>query len=109
MFFMSYLLCVFYYTALHKSKDWPLVLFLIGMFIIIISSFFYSKKVMISTVIGYSIGFIFSILFNKDGIDPGGGRTNNAWIIWTYTFLIIILIGVVWEIIDKLKRRNEIN
>lgn len=108
-YFMSYLLCVSYYTSHHISKDWPLVLFLFGMFIVIICSFFNLKKVMIFTVVGYIVGFVFGIWFNKDGIDPGGGRTNNAWIIWTYSFLLIILIGVVGEIIDKLKRRNEIN
>jgi len=30
-------------------------------------------------------------LFNKDGIDPGGGRTNNAWIIRTFSYLEIVL------------------
>ena len=34
------------------------------------------------TIVGYIGEFILAMLFNTDGIDQGGGRTNNGWIIW---------------------------
>lgn len=54
-----------------------------------LASFLHYKKIILSTVAGYIIGFICSMIYNKDGIDPGGGRTNNAWK------------GIIWELIDK--------
>ena len=32
----------------------------------------------ITTISGYLAGFILGMVLNTDGIDPGGGRTNNA-------------------------------
>lgn len=63
----------------------------------------------VSTVAGYIIGFICSMIFNKDGIDPGGGSTNNAWIIWSIVFLVIIISGIIWELIDKTIKNNSHN
>ncbi|WP_313183785.1 hypothetical protein [Lacrimispora sp.] len=108
-YFISYLLCQYGFITLHNSKEWPLVLFLFGYVIILIGSFFYLKKLMVSTVAGYIIGFLCGIMFNKDGMDPGGGRTNNAWLIWTFSFLGIVIIGIIWEIIDKCIKSNGYN
>lgn len=108
-YFISYLFCQRGFTFFHKSKEWPLDLFLFGFAIIIIASCFYFKKVMVSTVAGYIIGYICAIIFNKDGRDPGGGRTNNAWIIWLISFLVIVIIGITWEVIDKRVKSNRHN
>lgn len=94
-YFVSYLLCQHGFIILHNSNEWPLVLFLFGFVIVLIASCCYLKKVMVSTVVGYIIGFICGIMFNKDGMDPGDGRTNNAWVIWTFSFLGIVIIGII--------------
>lgn len=52
---------------------------------------------------GYIFGFILGAIFNTDGLDPGGGRTNNFWIIWTSGLLLCIVSGFVADIALKLK------
>ncbi|MDR2996364.1 MAG: hypothetical protein LBV11_21610 [Bacillus cereus] len=103
VYFISCLFLLYqpHFTIFHNSKDWALILFLFGFFIILIAGCFYLKKVMVSAVAGYIIGFMCGIIFNKDGLDSGGGKTNNWWIIWTIPFLAIIMTGIIWEIIDK--------
>ena len=77
---------------------WPFYLFVFGVIVIAVAALTYSRKVMIFVPAGYIIGFLSAGLFNKDGFDPGGGLTNNGWIIWTVTLLAIILAGVAWEV-----------
>ena len=101
MYFISFLLCQHDFFVVQKSEQWPIILFLFGITIIIISSLFYLKKTMVFTVSGYIFGYLFAKILNKNGIDPGGGRTNNLWMIWLISFLIIIIIGIIWEIIDR--------
>ena len=50
------------------------------------------------------IGFAAGAIFQTNGTDPGGGRTNNLWIIWTVAFIGIIIVSVVLELILKKKR-----
>jgi len=62
---------------------------------------------MICTVGAYIIGFMLGILFNIDSLDQGGGRLNNAWIIWTISFVVIIFIGVIWEMVSSLMKKRK--
>lgn len=103
-YLITYLLC-----RRAFSKEWAWVLFLFGFAIILIASCFYLKKVMVFTVFGYIIGFLSGLIFNKDGRDIGGARTNNAWLIWTIVFLVIVTIGIIWEIINKRIKSNRDN
>ena len=107
LLFVCFLLCRYHFLHLHGMEEWPVNLFVFGMSVIIVSAIFDSRKVMIFTSVGYIIGFAFGILFNADSFDAGGGRLNNAWIIWTVSFLILIVIGVVWEIIAKMRIRHR--
>jgi hypothetical protein len=82
-------------------KSWPLYIFVFGLIAIVIAALTLSRKVMICVPVGYMIGFLSAWLFNTDGVDPGGGLLNDGWIIWTVSFLAIILVGIVWELIKK--------
>ena len=106
LLFVCFILCRYFFYTLHGMASWPFYLFIFGIVVIIVATFFASRKIMICTPIGYIIGFAFGMFFNTDSPDPGGGRLNNAWIIWTVTFLILITIGVVLELITrKIKRK----
>lgn len=50
-------------------------------------------------IVGYIGGFILGMLFNTDGIDQGGGRINNGWIILGIAFIVSILAGIILEFI----------
>ncbi|MEY8356373.1 hypothetical protein AALB39_23905 [Lachnospiraceae bacterium 54-53] len=79
-FLMGFLLCRYVFPDLHGMKEWPFLLFMAGLITIIIAAIFSARKVMVLTIIGYIGGFVLGMLFDVDGTDPGGGRTNNAWI-----------------------------
>ncbi len=93
-----YWLCRFGFFEMHGMKQWPNLLALIGGVIILIAVMFGKRITSASTVIGYLLGFILALLFNTDGLDPGGGRTNNAWLIWGMVFIVAILIGIIMDI-----------
>jgi len=58
------------------------------------------------TIVGYIGGFVLAMLFNTDGIDQGGGRTNNGWIIWGIVFIVSILVGIILEFTGKHSHKN---
>lgn len=62
-----------------------------------------------AAVVGYVVGFILAMIFNTDAVDPGGGRTNNAWIIWGTVFILSILIAVIWGFISKQRHEKEVH
>lgn len=100
-----FLLCRYSFFSMHGMKQWPLDLFIVGLIVIVIASVLNSRKVLACTVIGYIGGFALGMIFNTDGVDQGGGATNNAWIIWTLSFIAIIIISVFWELVSRHKKK----
>jgi len=78
---ISYWLCRYTFFEMHGMKQWPNLLAILSIAILVIATIFGNRIISATTVIGYMGGFILAMTFNTDGIDPGGGRTNNAWII----------------------------
>jgi len=99
--FVSFLLCRYVLLGLHGMKQWPVIMFLFGLIFIVIAAIFDGRKVMICTVAGYIGGFVLGMLFNNYGVDQGGGRTSNAWKIWTVSFIVIMIAGILWQLLDK--------
>ena len=62
------------------------------------------KYVPAAASIAYMLAFLIGVLFQTDGVDPGGGRTNNLWIIWTVVFIGMIFISVCFELLIKKKK-----
>lgn len=93
------------FLVLYNNTDWPIVMLLLGLVVICIASFPSAKRVIVCTVAGYVVSFIIGILFNReyDFIADGVVQSRNytAWQIWTISFVIVILIGVIWEIINN--------
>jgi len=104
---ICFLLCRYAFFWLHGMKQWPFALFVCGLITIIIGAIFGGRKIMICTVIAYIFGFMLGMLFNMDILDQGDGRLNNAWIIWTISFAIIIFIGVIWELVSRRMKKKK--
>ena len=102
--FAGFLLCRFAFFGLHGMKEWPLDLLLAGLVVVTISLI--TKKQMIAwfTSAGYLLGFFVGVLFHSEGFDPGGGRTDNLWILWTVTFMVCIVAGAITETVMKWRR-----
>lgn len=101
---ISYLVFRYPLFYAHGMKDWPLILAVAAIVITGISIIRKNHIVPVFTVSGYIIGFAAGVLLQRDGLDPGGGVTNNLWIIWTTTMLCFVLLGVIVAIIQRRKR-----
>lgn len=89
--------------------QWTNILTIVSLTIIIIASLLGRRISAIATVLGYIGGFALPMLFNSDGVDPGGGRWNNAWIIWILVYIIIILGGFIIDYIMHKRGMNNAN
>lgn len=100
----GFLLCRFAFFGLHGMKEWPLDLLLAGLVVITMSLL--TKKQIIAwfTAAGYLAGFFVGVLFHREGFDPGGGRTDNLWILWTVAFMVCIVAGAITQTAMKWRR-----
>lgn len=98
---ISYLVCRFGLFSLHGMKDWPNILFAVGMVMLLISLAPGMHFLGIGTAVGYLLGFLIGFVFQSDGFDPGGGRTNNLWKIWMFGYLTVLLIGLMIDLFRK--------
>lgn len=104
---ISYWLSRFVFFEMHGMKDWPNLMALVSIIIIIIAYLAGKRMISLMTVLGYMGGFILAMIFNRDGLDPGGGRTNNAWIIWVIVLFVCLLIGLISEVFLKRKAHKQ--
>jgi hypothetical protein len=102
---ISYWLCRYTFFKIHGMKGWPNLLAIISIFVLVIATILGKRILSAATVIGYMGGFILAMIFNTDGVDPRGGRTNNAWLIWGVVFIVSILIGFI---LNKVRKDNDI-
>ena len=98
---ISYWLCRFFYFEMHGMKQWPNLLAILSVAIIVIVIIFGNRIIPVTTIVGYMGGFTLAMIFNTDGVDPGGGSTNNAWIIWGMVLIFSILIGILLSFLFK--------
>ena len=103
---LSWLFIRYPLFSLHGMKDWPLVLLAFGTAVIVVSEIRKCRYVPLFTALGYLASFLAGYLLQQDSLDPGGGRLNNLWWIWTLVFLAVIVIGIVVEILQK-RKGNE--
>lgn len=98
---ISYWLCRYEFFGVHGMKQWPNMLAIVSLIIIVIASIGGRRLLSVATIVGYIGGFVLGMIFNTDGVDQGGGRTNNAWIIWGTVFICSILISIILGFISK--------
>jgi len=101
---LGFVLCRYAFFGLHGMKEWPVDLLLVGIVAVLISLFAGKQYVPWFTAGGYIFGFLLGVLFHTEGTDPGGGKTDNLWIIWTVVFLGCILTGILCEIWMKWRK-----
>ncbi len=104
---ISYWLCRFSFFEMHGMKQWPNILTILGVILIVIATIFGNRIITGATVVGYVGGFILAMIFKTYGVDQGGGTTNNDWIIWGMVFIISILIAFIIDFILKQAYKKE--
>ncbi|MBP3663749.1 MAG: hypothetical protein J6J03_01170 [Tyzzerella sp.] len=97
---LGFILCRYILFRSHGMKEWPVVLFIIGVIVLGIS--IYRKKLYLPLFVslGYPISWVIGAFTQSDSVDPGGGFTNNLWLTWMLSYVGIILVGIVFELIS---------
>ena len=98
---LGFVFCHYVFFDLHGMKEWPVDLFIAGLVALMVSLFARKQYVPWFTAGGYVFGFLLGVLFHTEGTDPGGGKTDNLWIMWTAVFLVCILAGILFEVVMK--------
>ena len=101
---LGFVLFRFVFFGLHGMKEWPVILLVTGVIVLLLSLLTRRKYVPWFTAGGYLFGFFGGIIFHKEGLDPGGGRTDNLWQIWTITFVFCIVAGGITEVVMKWRK-----
>lgn len=98
-------ICRYVFFQWHGMKQFPFFLLTLGSAVVLIAAIFSSKAMSVAALLGYILGFFSNMILRSYGIDPGGGRTSNGWIIWGGIFLTFVLLGIVIEIVQWKKKK----
>jgi len=108
---VCFLICRYFSSVLYKNTQWAGILFVFGLAVIFIAAILCAKKIMISSTAGYAVGFLTGFIFNYeydfiiDGVIQDS--RNTWWQIWTVVFLVMIIAGIVWEIVNVIIKRYK--
>ena len=113
MFLISFATLCFGYFVIryilfdfHEMKQWPLVLLVGCVVVIVVSYLAHSKILPLVTSISYPLGFAVGAMFHTTTFDDAVGRTDNLWIIWTAVIMIAMIVSGIVEFII-LKRKDS--
>jgi len=84
-------------------KDWPVMLFVLGLISIFASFAVKIKRLPVFTCAGYAAGFIAGAVLQHDY----GIGLNSLWIIWTAVYCAFILFGIIFEIAHTKNKKNQ--
>lgn len=104
--FLGFVLCRYILFIAHGMKQWPVVLLMFGCIVLGISALLSRKWVSLFTSLGYSLSFAIGSFLQSDVPDAGGVLSNNLWKIWTLSYLVIILLGIVFELINAKTKKD---
>ena len=89
------------YVSLAKS------LAMVALVFILASLLFNGKLVPLITSAGYFLTFLFAFLFQRDGVDPGGGSTNNFGRLWIIAFFTCFVLSLYFESVYANKKLHS--
>ena len=98
---VDFLACRYLFFDLHGMKDWPVFMLGLGIAVLVISFLLKGRHLPLISANGYLAGFVAGLVFQVDGVDPGGGRTNNMWLIWLVVWLVFVLAGAGADLLRR--------
>ena len=81
----------------HGMKEFPVVLLILGLVVMVISGLSTKKIIPYFISIGYIIGFVLGFIIQETKIDTNGVSVNNLWVIWAVVYVAFIVLGVICE------------
>lgn len=101
----SFLLVRFVFFQQHGMNQWPVILLIATLLILLIALWSRFKILTLFISISYLIGYYISYIFETTSVDQGGGATSNQWILWAIGILVISLIGLLVDVL--VTKRNK--
>ena len=101
---LSYIAARHMFFSLHGMKQFPALLFIFGLGIILLAGFLKARWVLITTPMAYALGIAAGMRFQTESLDQGGGLLSNNWIVWGAVFIAGILIGVIIDLVNNNER-----
>ena len=101
--FLVFMCYVAFDVGIHRMGTFPKNLATLGLIFCFYSLLGRWNFTYIFTCLGYGVTFILGAIFQADGVDPGGGRTNSLWKIWFLSHLGFIFLGLF---IDFYRRKH---
>ena len=80
---------------------------MVALVFILASLLFNGKMVPLITSCGYFLTFLFAFFFQRDGVDPGGGPTNNFSRLWITAFFICFVLSLYFESVYANKKLHK--
>lgn len=70
---------------------------MVALVFILVSFLLNGKLIPLITSFGYFVSFLFAFFFQRDGIDPGGGATNNFGRLWIIIYSSVFVLSLYFE------------
>ncbi len=93
-------------NMIHGRSDAPIIVAIFGVIALIISYVFKLNLLTLVSTFGYIIAFLLGVIFQTNGVDGGGGATNNLWQIWLISYWVFLGLGFIVNIILKKKHKS---
>ena len=90
--------------AWHGMIQWPLILALPAAGGIVLGLIPGVKDMDLWAVVGYGLGFGAGLVFHQPGMDPGGSRTDNLWLIWTAVLLVFLAVPLLRQALQNTRK-----
>ncbi len=98
---VGFILGRYVFLDVHGMKEFPSVLLILGLVVMVISALTSKKVLPYFISAGYIIGFVFGFLFQVTKMDANGVSVNNLWVIWAGVYVAFIVAGFLCELCFK--------
>ena len=86
------------FHSLRNNDSWPGILLVPGLVLIGVCWILNAKYIPWFVPSSYLAGFLAGLIFQQNGVDPGGGDTNSFWAIWMIVYVAGMAVGIVLEV-----------
>ena len=93
-------------NIIHGRSDAPIIAAIFGGLFLLLSYLLSLKWLTLTATLGYIVTFLLGVLFNTNGVDSGGGATNNLWQIWLVSYGIFIGVSIIADIFIRYKKKK---
>ena len=94
---VGFILGRYVFFDVHGMKEFPVVLLVLGLVVMVISVLATKKILPYFISMGYIIGFVLGFIFQVTKMDANGVSVNNLWVIWAVVYVTFIVLGFICE------------